>query len=923
MKQKSSSNTKRDLTKRDKLYSLYESAVKVAKILSWEMDFDLVPNADKFFASKELSDVLGFDRDEDGYVLFSDFVEGAYPDDVGKEGMDKVLQEYQLCMEGKKDYYTVLLKMLNKKNNQIVYIENTAEVIQRYEDGKIRVLAGYNKDVTEVEEMKRSIEKLEAANEAAVEMAKILPWRMDFELVPEGDKFFASKELCDVVGFKRDDDGYVLFSDFLEQAYPDEEGKKTLEHCLHAFQLCTENIQDGYSVMIKFLNPITNKAVYVENSAKVIERFPDNRIKILSGYNKDITDIIEMKESIKELELANDAAVQLAKLLTWRMDFNKYPDGERFYANDAFADKLGFERDEDGFAAIDEFIKYTYPDQEGEESMQKCLAMYQECLDNKRDKYTQVIKYRNPKNGKAIYLENSGQVISRDADGRVLGLSGYNVDITDRVILTQSIADLEEENKQLLTASQNAIKMANIMTWKIDFDVVPDGSKVLSNKLLTSMLGLSRDRDGYFDFAEFIETTYPDLEGKETMARLLQYYEECAENKRNQYSHIVKHQNNVTKKVVYLEHHAKVESRYDNDDMKVIVGYNLNVTERLLAQQENEYLIHYDRMTGLRNRNSFDEYTELLKETYPLSIIVTDIDGLKFINDAFGHLAGDEAIKFVAKCLRNEFERDSELFRIGGDEFSIISKDVDEGQLYVRLNRVKEKVQSLETPINDRISFSFGYDIMKDKNTTFRSSFIEAENFMYRNKLHNRKSRKSKSLQLVMETLNQKTEETKDHCARVKEYAINLMKKIGFNRQKDLEEMALLSEIHDIGKISIPVEILNKPDKLTDEEFAEIRSHSESGYKIVRNIVESDRIAYGVLHHHEKYDGSGYPFNLAKTEIPIFARILCIADSFDAMTTDRVYSRALTTEEAIEELKRCSGTQFDPELVEKFIEIIQ
>lgn len=142
-------------------------------------------------------------------------------------------------------------------------------------------------------------------------------------------------------------------------------------------------------------------------------------------------------------------------------------------------------------------------------------------------------------------------------------------------------------------------------------------------------------------------------------------------------------------------------------------------------------------------------------------------------------------------------------------------------------------------------------------------------------------------------------------------------------KTSDLDELILSAELHDIGKIGIPEDILLKPSKLNDEEFEIMKSHVEKGYRIVNSLGELGSVAKNVLTHHEKWDGSGYPLGLKKEEIPLLSRIIAVADSYDAMVHERVYKKAMKKEDAIKELRRCSGTQFDPEIVDIFINSIE
>lgn len=486
-----------------------------------------------------------------------------------------------------------------------------------------------------------------------------------------------------------------------------------------------------------------------------------------------------------------------------------------------------------------------------------------------------------------------------------------------------SIEELQRVNQQLTQVNEDAIRLAKLMTWGIDFDVVPEGNRFYANDLLIDKIGLEAGHDGLFSFDDLAKSGYPDEEGQKGIEKMFTLFQECVENARDEYTVIVKHKNNITGDVLYIEHNAKVVSRYNNGQLHIVNGYNVDISERVFAQHKNEYLINHDHMTGLKNRYAFEKYISTIKDKQSYTVVMADIDGLKFLNDAFGHPKGDEAIKLVAQSLVEILDVESEIFRIGGDEFTIITPTIDEKEILECLENVKQTIEKKKLETGIALSISIGYEIKSDNSRTLSQLLSEAENSMYRQKLNNRNSRKSKSLDVVTETLNQKTEETYDHCSRMASNAIKLMKRIGYSRQQDFDDMKLATKIHDIGKITIPLEILNKPSSLTEEEYTLIQKHSEAGYKITKNIVDSDRIALAVLHHHEREDGAGYPFGIKGNQISSFAKILSIVDAFDAMTTNRCYSKAVTKVEAIEEIKRCAGKQFDSNYAREFVKILE
>ena len=323
-------------------------------------------------------------------------------------------------------------------------------------------------------------------------------------------------------------------------------------------------------------------------------------------------------------------------------------------------------------------------------------------------------------------------------------------------------------------------------------------------------------------------------------------------------------------------------------------------------------------LTGLYNRNYFEYFiNNKLPDSY--SIILCDLDGLKLTNDAFGHLEGDKTIQFVANLLKEVFHHNLFLGRIGGDEFIAIISTTDYDVIRELTQEFDDKLAEYNASHAIEINVSKGGIDVNNNDTTFDKAFVHAENIMYRRKLNSRSSRKSKVLESILETLNAKTEETKEHSDRLSRFAVKTMEGLGMTRTNEVDDVKLLARVHDIGKITIPDEVLFKASRLTPEEYEIIKKHCEAGYKITRNITDSDDVCNGVLFHHEKWDGTGYPQGLKGEDIPIFARIICVVDSYDAMTSNRVYQKKKTKQEAIQEIVRCSGTQFDPTIVKAFL----
>lgn len=218
------------------------------------------------------------------------------------------------------------------------------------------------------------------------------------------------------------------------------------------------------------------------------------------------------------------------------------------------------------------------------------------------------------------------------------------------------------------------------------------------------------------------------------------------------------------------------------------------------------------------------------------------------------------------------------------------------------------------------ISISAGWEVRETLHQSIRDTFIKAENHMFRKKIVESQSMRNKTIQVIMETLNEKSEREKRHSVQVSEWSKRIGEAMGLNSQliKEIETAGL---VHDIGKIAVREEVLNKPGKLTDEEYDEIKKHSESGYQILKSVDAYSSLADDVLAHHERYNGNGYPRGLKGDEIPLIARIICVADAYEAMVSDRSYRKGIPHEEALAEIIRCSRSQFDPVITEVFVKL--
>lgn len=343
------------------------------------------------------------------------------------------------------------------------------------------------------------------------------------------------------------------------------------------------------------------------------------------------------------------------------------------------------------------------------------------------------------------------------------------------------------------------------------------------------------------------------------------------------------------------------------------------------VNEEVKFASIHDPLTGLYNRSYYEEEMKRLESpgNHSAAIIMCDVDGLKLINDTMGHATGDAILKAVADILMFFLNKGICAARIGGDEFSIILPNCTQSTIKNYCQHIYKAVDQYNKinpalPLSLSIGFSYCKKDFKDVDTLFK----EADNNMYREKLHRSKSIRSDLVQTLLSALEARDILTEKHGNRLQDMIEAFADYIGYSKN-NCADLQLFARFHDIGKVGIPDSILLKPGKLLQNEKKEMQRHCEIGYRIAQSSTDLLPIADWILKHHEWWNGRGYPLELTGEAIPVECRILAIIDAYDAMTNNRPYRKAMDNEAAITELKHYAGTQFDPELVEKFIAMLE
>lgn len=347
-----------------------------------------------------------------------------------------------------------------------------------------------------------------------------------------------------------------------------------------------------------------------------------------------------------------------------------------------------------------------------------------------------------------------------------------------------------------------------------------------------------------------------------------------------------------------------------------------DITAQKEAEEKTLYLNYHDQLTGLYNRRFYDEELRRLdtERNLPISLVMADVNGLKLTNDAFGHMTGDQLLRKIGEIIKRECRADDIAARIGGDEFILLLPKTSAQEADGIMKRIQDAIQQ-EKWGGVICSISFGSGTKRLPTEDIKQIYMLAEDRMYRDKLSESRSVRYEMIRIIRETLYQKNEREQRHCERVSELCGFIGAAMELS-QGEVAELKTAGLLHDIGKVGIDENLLNKDGSLSKTEWEDMERHPEIGYHILSSVNEFAAIAEYVLCHHERVDGKGYPRNLNEKDIPLQSKIISIADAYDAMTSERTYKRVLTKEEAIEEIKKNIGVQFDEEIATVFVEIV-
>ena len=450
------------------------------------------------------------------------------------------------------------------------------------------------------------------------------------------------------------------------------------------------------------------------------------------------------------------------------------------------------------------------------------------------------------------------------------------------------------------------------------FEQAAVGMSYGPHKLLTNVNQKYSDIVGYTK-DELKQMTYIDVTHPEDVQKDVDYFEQLLRGDIETYT-IEKRLIRKNKEIIWINLTVSIVPQAHGDIF--VLAVIEDISDRKNAEISMYYLNYHDQLTGCFNRRYYEESIQKLdvQSMYPLSLVMVDADGLKLVNDALGHLYGDQLLILISSCLKDTVIPNGDVYRIGGDEFVITLPNTSKEEALKLIDKIHSNLKN-QSVGDFNISVSCGCATKTNSSQFILDIFSEAEDVMYREKLLNSQNTIQKTLDHVLNILFDRSAFERSHASHVVDYCHRMAEGLNYS-VTDKELLLKAAFIHDIGKIGIDPKILEKKEKLNEYELKEMHRHSEIGYRILNSSNHFSDISMIVLAHHERWDGSGYPKKLKGKEIPEFAQIIAIAESYDVLISKDSYKEVISRSDAFNELLNQSGKQFNPELVIQFVNII-
>lgn len=802
-----------------------------------------------------------------GYTLeeLSPITSDTWPSLVHPDDLKKSDEEIETLFYRKKEYYSLACRMKHKEGHW-VWVLDKGKVVTWTDDGKPLYMFGTHIDITESKTLEMEIKESEDNYRFLVESSYDIVYRIGID----GRFTFLSKAWETILGHTIQEamgKAYSLFMhpldvpkihDFFRRINESGEQKETTDYRL-------KHRNGSYRWFTTNAKPIRD-----ENH-------------VITGFTGTARDVTEVKAANLALVAQKD---ELERFFNVNIDFFCISDmrGNFRKVNRAWERNLGY----DPSSLIDQnALNFVHPDDI--ETITSSIRR----MSDERCEVSFVIRFQRS-DGSYCTLEWKAQ-----SSGELIYAAAR--DVTENKNLENNLFIEKELFKTTLLSVGDAVIATDSL-----------GRVTIMNKVAENMTGwamaiaLGRPIEDVFK-------VYHSKTGKPLQNKVREI---IRKGKSAGFGEMILVSNDG-REMLIEDSASQIKDNTGKINGVVIVFRD--ITAKKEREKKIEFMSYHDSLTGLYNRRYVEDAIKRMETTrnLPFSVMVMDVNGLKMTNDAFGHHLGDKLLKRTAEIIKMVCREKDVLSRVGGDEFLLLLPKTTTEEAEGIKRRILEGISdACIGPVS--ISLAIGHATK----TMISQNILEvqkvADNNMYRDKLKNGKVIKSRIVETILHLIHEKFPQEQMHLLNVATYATDIGRAMGFN-ESEIEKLRNAGRLHDIGKISISKDILLKPDKLTFEEYEIIRKHAETSYQILKSVEEYAGIAEDVLYHHERLDGRGYPEGLMGDEIPQNSKIIAVADAYEAMIGDRLYQKPKTKEEAIEELRRCAGTQFDPTVVEVFI----
>ena len=754
-----------------------------------------------------------------------------------------------------------------RKDGSIIWISTSARRIQDPE-GKLLYVEGLATDITEAKQFEESSKDLEEQNRLLIQHSNDAIFIAQDEVIK-----FANPKAEELFGYSAAEMAKIPFGNHI---HPDDR-----EMVLEKHRRRLEGQPIPAISPFRIINR-SGQELCIETNAVVIEWGKKPATLMIARNLSE-----ERKEEVELGKAHNMYRAILGNINDIVLSLDDK--GCLTYINPVVEKKLSYKMEEMTGKPLSSFI-HPHAEPDFRENMKRCLSGAQRTFEFRiLDKKNQIFDMRF-----------SGRPLVKD--GQTIGLTGILMDITEQELSATLLNRAERNYRSIFENALEGIFQSTI-----------DGHFLVANPACARILGYSSPEELITRHLSPDRPFYANPEIRKEFQTLLQ---EVGVVKGFEYEVYRKDGEKI-----WVSENA-LAMRDSNGNVLFYEGTLQDITDKKQAEDKIRFLSFYDSLTGVYNRAFFEENLRRLDSPrqLPISILMGDANGLKLINDAFGHQEGDRFLQEIAAILKSCCRKEDMVARLGGDEFAIMLPRTNHGVSMEITERIK-KICKEKSSAPFEVSMALGVATKVDPSKSIEVVLKEAEDRMYRNKLLESKSFRTSLLSSLRQTLFEKSHETEEHTRRLQRLALQIGNALKLP-DSILDELTLLANLHDIGKIAIPEEIIIKPDRLSLEEWDLIRKHPEIGYRIANSSPEMVPVAEGILSHHEWWNGAGYPRMLFGKEIPLASRIISVVDAYDVMIYGRPYKKALSKQEALAEIKRCAGSQFDPLISQVFLKIL-